>query len=196
MRHIRERSRLRLPAVSGCLLRQVRGRRELLNRKVSRYGGKIINSNPPYAIWSIWKYLHIWQRTFLIVLCIFVVYCLISCLSTIIRLHAIQNANDDQIASIRSALKRFQKRLYRQRQFALAAFFLFGVVLFRGLQQDYLVLDSGRASVGGLILENFVISFAYATNVFWIFLLIHCMHWVASSDVETCALSLDAQSLV
>jgi len=60
-----------------------------------------------------------------------------------------------------------------------AAFYLLGLVLFVGLQLAYITIDNSKTPVGWIFLQNFVIYFAFAANVFLVFL-IHFVQWFVS----------------
>jgi hypothetical protein len=63
--------------------------------------------------------------------------------------------------------------------FHWATFYLLGLVLFVGLQLAYITIDNSKTPVGWIFLQNFVIYFAFAANVFLVFL-IHFVQWFVS----------------
>ena len=70
------------------------------------------------------------------------------------------------------------------------AFFLFGVVLFESLQWAYVTIDNSKTPVGFLILKNFLPHFAFAFNVFFIFLILHVAEWFVSILINRFAVQL------
>jgi hypothetical protein len=72
-----------------------------------------------------------------------------------------------------------------------ATFYLFGLIFFLALPLVTRVLDDSRTSLDILILNDFVMYFAYASNVFFVFLLLHCVQWLVSSRLQACALRLN-----
>jgi len=148
----------------------------------------MLKSNPPYAIWSIWIYLPLSQKLLFLALCVLGIYSLFSAAVTVARLRTITDMpHKEDIASIQRALAALRKRSTKLQQFIGAAFYLFGLVLFLGFQWAYFTIDSSSTPVGWLVLENFVIYFAFAANVFLVFLIVHFVQWFVSDRVEAYA---------
>jgi hypothetical protein len=148
----------------------------------------MFNSNPPYAIWSIWKHLPIPQKLLFQALCVLGLYSIFSAVVIMRRLSAMGRLpqREDAVAALR-------KRCINQQQFTRAMFYLFGLVLFVGFQWAYFTVDKSSTPIGWLILENLVVYFAFAANVFFCFFLIHCIQWFVSGRVESCASQLNKQ---
>jgi hypothetical protein len=64
------------------------------------------------------------------------------------------------------------------------------MVLFLSLQWSYVTIENSNIPVGWLILRDFEPHFAFAFNVFFIFLILHVVQWFISSSVDKCALQL------
>jgi len=156
----------------------------------------MLKSNPPYAIWSIWIYLPFSQKLLFLVVCLVSIYSIFSAAVVMGRLRTItrQPQNED-IPSFQRAVAALHKRCTNVQQLIRATFYLFGFVLFIGFQWAYFTVDKSSTPVGWLILENFVLYFAFAANVFFVFFLIHCIQWFVSGRVDACASRLSAQRL-
>ena len=79
------------------------------------------------------------------------------------------------------------------RQLIVGTFYLFGFVFFLGLHSAFITLGDGKLPVGALILRNLVVYFAFAGNVFFVFLVLHSVQWFVSRSVRACTLRLEGQ---
>jgi hypothetical protein len=151
----------------------------------------MFNSNPPYALWSIWKYLPILPRLFFLILCVVGIYSLFSAGVTIVGLRvAATILQKENTASAERAVAALDKRCTNVRQLIGATFYLFGFVLFLGFQWAYITLDESRTPVGWLVLQNLEVYFAFAGNVFPVFLILHLVQWFVSGRVNAHSLHL------
>jgi uncharacterized membrane protein YesL len=157
----------------------------------------MFKSNPPYAIWSIWLYLPALQKLLFLVLCVLGIYCLFSAAITTARLRTIPRLlqRKEDIAPIQRALAALRKRSTNLQHLIGAAFYLFGLVLFVGLKWAYNTIDNSSTPVGWIVLQNFVIYFALAANVFVVFLILHFVQWFVSSRVDACSLQIGTQQM-
>jgi hypothetical protein len=157
----------------------------------------MFKSNPPYAIWSIWLYLPALQKLLFLALCALGIYCLFSAAITMARLRTLPKLlqKKEDSASIQRALAALRKRSNNLQHFIGAAFYLFGLVLFVGLQLAYITIDNSKTPVGWIVLQNFVIYFAFAANVFLVFLILHFVQWFVSGRVDACSLQVGAQQM-
>jgi len=114
-------------------------------------------SDPPYALWSIWKMLSVSQHAFIFALGALCVYAAIVSLSTFRKL---------EIADERR-LNLLRKRCTNLRRTTEAAFCLFGVVLFLHLQTVGLYVMG--SNIEAKILSSFRLNCVFATNVIAIF---------------------------
>ncbi|MFY9675451.1 MAG: hypothetical protein WAK13_13415 [Terriglobales bacterium] len=155
----------------------------------------MFRSNPPYAIWSIWIYLPFLQKLLFLVACLVSIYSILSAAVVVGRLRTIssQPQNED-IPSFQRAVAALHKRCTNVQQLIGATFYLFGVVLFVGFQGAYNSVGKST-DPGWFIIDNFVIYFAFAANLFLIFFLIHCIQWFVSGRVHACASRLSAPRL-
>ena len=148
----------------------------------------LLKSNPPFALWSIRVYLPVAQKLFLLVLCVVAVYSLLSAIVVMGRLRAMTiRPQIEDISSIQRSMAALHKRCANVHQLTSATFYLFGLVLFLGLQGAYFVLGLSGTPVVSIIVENFVLHFAFAANVFLVFLILHLIQWFVSSRVYACA---------
>ena len=156
----------------------------------------MLKTNPPYAIWSIWIYLPFSEKLLFHVVCLVSIYSIFSAVVVMRRLSTITSQpQSEDILSFQQAVVALHNRCTKVQQLIRATFYLFGFVLFIGFQSAYFTLDESRAPVGSLILENFVLYFAFAANVFFVFFLIHCIQWFVSARVDACGLRLSARRL-
>jgi hypothetical protein len=160
-------------------------------------GGDMLKSNPPYAIWSIWLYLPSLQKFLFLALCVLGIYCLFSAAITMARLRTIRGLlqKKENVASIQRAFAALRKRSTTLQHFIGAAFYLFGFVLFVGLQLAYITMDNSSTPVGWIVLQSFVIYFAFAANVFLVFLILHFVQWFVSGRVDACSSQVGAQQM-
>jgi hypothetical protein len=140
---------------------------------------------PPLPFWSVWAYLSLWEKLFLLVLCILGIYALFSAVIDVSRIRktkqAIQRGNSPDIESTLSGLRRRSLRLQRLIE---TAFCGFGLVLFLNLQRAHLTLDNSKIPVGLEVLQNFQVDFVFAFNAFFGFLSLHVLTWFVSTWVE------------
>jgi hypothetical protein len=153
----------------------------------------MLESNPPYALWSIWMYLGILPHLFFEALCVVGIYSIFSAAITMARLRAMTSLpQNEDIPSFQRGLAALHKRCTNVQWLIRATFYLFGFVLPIGFQWAY---RTSRTPVGSIVLENFVIYFAFSANVFCVFFLIHCVQWFVSGRVDAYAARLITQRL-
>jgi hypothetical protein len=132
-------------------------------------------SDPPYALWSIWKMLSVSQHAFIFALgglCIFAAFV---SLSTFRKLEIADECR----------LNLLRKRSTNLRRTIEAAFCLFGVVLFLHLQT--VGLQVMGSAVEAKILGSFRLNCAFAVNVIAIFFVLHMVQWIVASRISTCS---------
>jgi hypothetical protein len=148
---------------------------------------------PPYGLWSIWKELPVLQHLFLLVLFGVSFYSLFSASATLLSLRSIRNALPDaDIAAGRRRLVTFRNQCANLQQVISVTFYLFGLVLFLGLQNVGNTAGNARFSVEALIVQNFILDFAFAANVFFIFLVLQFVIWFVNSRLNSCSEHLNA----
>ena len=133
------------------------------------------------AIWLVWPYLSILERLLfggLIVLGIYVVFSAATAVLGVRQIRASIHAGNS--ADAEGCFIGLRKRSARVDKLITAAFYLFGVVLFLGLQGAYFTIDDGKTPVGWSILRGFEPHFAFASNVFFMLLILHILGWFIS----------------
>ena len=133
--------------------------------------------DPPYALWSIWPQLSYLYRGLILILATIVVYSLFSGIKSILRLSTTwrhPGGNVDFVHTLIAAARRSHANVRRAIE---ATFYLFGLVLFLGLQTVGQWIGDGKITMDVLVLRNFMLHAAFATNVFLIFLVLHFIQW-------------------
>ena len=135
-----------------------------------------------YTLWSMWQSLSTLNRLFLLILAAVCIYSIISAAIVVVRLRYLRK--DDALDSILQNAAVLSGRCQSLRQILSATFYLFGLLLFLTLQNATNTLGDGRGILSFEILNNFVFDFAYAANVFFVFLVLHSIQWTVSSRVQ------------
>jgi hypothetical protein len=125
------------------------------------------------------------ERLFLVALGLVVIYALFSFATTVLRVWKTKaSPHEGNTAGIQSTVSTLRARSVRLQMLIGAAFYLFGVVFFLGLQRAHITIDNSRTPVGLLVLENFQVRFAFAFNVFVAFFVLHVLGWFVSAMVR------------
>lgn len=132
--------------------------------------------DPPYALWSIWRNISILYRCFLLLLGVISVYSVFVAVFNELRLRSMKRA--EAIENVRLSIRVLRNRCETSQQIIRGAFYLFGFVLFLGLQNVGFWLGDGKEPGAYYLLRNCILHFAFAANVFFIFLVVHCVQWV------------------
>jgi hypothetical protein len=142
----------------------------------------MLDPSRPALIWSIWPYLSWLERLVFLGLCALAAYWLFLA-ATVARF---QNPAGDLNSkpSARESLSRVRKRVTNLQQATVAAFYLFGFVLFVGFQFAYPVLGNTSTPGGLIVVKNFQIHFSFAANAFLILLLIQFIQWFVANRVS------------
>lgn len=144
-----------------------------------------------------WRELSLAGRFFLLVLASGSIYLLFSAFIVLKRVHSLRNRSQSENAlSHRSSMQALQARCSNMDQLISFMFYLFGFVFFLMLPSATWILGGGRTPVSWLILENFLQDFAYAANVFLVFLLLSSVRWFTSARVQACTLRLNTGSRI
>ena len=149
--------------------------------------------DPPYALWTIWRQLSLLNHGLVLILGAVFAYCLFSTIRTMLRLRSIWNRPNQDQATIREAVAVLATRYARMRQVIGATFYLFGLVLFLGLESITNFIGDGKEPLGVQVLDSFILLCAFAANVFFIFLVLHCVQWFVSDRVHAYATRLNAR---
>lgn len=135
-------------------------------------------------------------KIFFLILTLVTVYTLFSTSSVVVRLRSFTNQHKVMDASsVRCSLAALRIRAENIRQIVGATFYLFGFIFFLTLPWATVTLDNSRTLLLALILRNFFVDFAFAANIFAVFVVLHSVQWLVSSRVNACALRLNAQNI-
>ena len=143
----------------------------------------MLDSSHPSPIWLIWPSLSLLEKLSFLALCILGIYWLFLA-GTVVRLR--------NTAPVQENLARIRKSVRNLQQATVAAFCLFGFVLFAGFQFAYFTIENSSIPVGLLVVRNFQIHFAFAGDVFFVLLIFHFVQWFVANRVG--ALSVCSQS--
>jgi hypothetical protein len=154
----------------------------------------MIRMNPPYGIWTIWKELLLLPKLIFVAVVALCIYSLWATVATVVRLRDLADASRQvEGASARNALVTLSNRCKKLNQLSGGLFYIFGFVLFLGLQCAYITIDTSRTPIESLIMDNLLTVFAFGANVFFLFAVIYSALWFTSSRVDACASKLSAQ---
>jgi hypothetical protein len=146
---------------------------------LKRIGVKTTVYPENFAIWSIWPQLPPLYKLYWLLLSIVSLYTLLSAASIVRRFPSSNHPND----SPESCRFRLEARITNLRQVISAMFFAFGALFFWALPGALNTFGDSRVSpLNGIILQ-FVTDFTFAANVFFVFLLLHCVQWFVSRRV-------------
>ena len=149
--------------------------------------------DPPYAVWSIWQPCGwLYRIVFILVGCL-IIYSLYFALATIAQLRSINSAKSDvHLEMERKSVEVLRRHWVGIRQATIAVFSVFGLVLFLVLQYVGVVIGDGRPGYGARqVMVNFTLSCAFATNVFFGFLVLQMVQWAISSRINSALEALD-----
>jgi hypothetical protein len=101
----------------------------------------------------------------------------------------------EEDSSLQHSLAMLQARSTNVRQLVGATFYLFGFVFFLALPLATRILDDSKTPLGILILNNFLMYFAFAANVFFVFLVLHSVQWLVCGRVHAYAVRLNTKNI-
>jgi hypothetical protein len=147
-------------------------------------------------LWLIWRELPILPKLFFLMLSLVSIYTLRSASVIKVRLHSLKKQRQvEDVSSLQRSVAALQARCANVRQLIGATFYIFGFIFFLALPLATRTLDNSRTPVGILVLNNFLMYFAFATNVFFVFIALHSVQWFVSGRVHAFALRLNAQNI-
>jgi hypothetical protein len=138
-------------------------------------------TDPPYALWSIWKQLSVLQHAFVVVLGGVTIYSLFFAARITLRVRSIRSAPGNEVDAAERSLTALGNSWTNVRQLIDTTSCLFGLVLFIGLQSIGKTVDRGEEILGIEILGNFLLHCAFAANVFFILLVLRLVHWTVGA---------------
>jgi hypothetical protein len=152
-------------------------------------GVTMFDPTHPGPIWLVWPFLSFLERLFFLALMVLGIYVLFLAATTVLRIRkAALSLRDGLGLNAEELFVALRRRSARVDRLIATAFYLFGVVLFLGLQDAYFTIDNSNTPVGWTILRNFAPHFAFASNAFFIFLILHFVGWSISYRVGKLAL--------
>lgn len=126
-----------------------------------------------------WRELSFSYRFFVLILIAVALHSLISSAKVLKGRQELRKLNKST-GSTQPAWESLNARCVNLRQCLGAAFYLFGFLLFAGLQGAYHTLELSRTPPSGQILVNFQLHFVFAAIVFLVFLSLHLVQWIIS----------------
>jgi hypothetical protein len=141
--------------------------------------------NPPYALWSIWRQLSILNHGLVLILGAAFGYSVFLTVRTILRLRSVCYRQNENAALVREKVAALVAGYAKVQQVIGTAFYLFGMVLFLGMENIGYVLADGKELPGTYVLDNFLLQCAFAANVFLIFLVLHLIQWLGSTVLSS-----------
>jgi hypothetical protein len=141
--------------------------------------------NPPYGLWSIWKQLSLLQHGMADILGLFGIYSLFSALRVILQLRSMRR----QAGESSVAMAALHSHCSNMRQMISILFYLFGFVLFMGLQGVGNTLGGEKTPIYWIGYRNFVLDCAFAANLFLVFFVLQLIQWFVCARVNSLARS-------
>jgi hypothetical protein len=154
----------------------------------------MFNSN--YTFWETLKSLSTLQRLFCLILSLVSAYSLLSATVILVRLRSLTNRSKvEDLSSIQRSLATLHAQSANLHQLIGAAFYLFGFIFFLTLPFAFITLGTSKVPGWTSIFQNLGFYFAFSSNVFFVFLVLHSVQWIVSSRVQASALRLNAKSI-
>jgi len=154
-------------------------------------GVKLTMADLHQSLRSIWPLLPIWPKFFLLILFLVAIYSIVTAAIILTRLRSLTGRVVD-VNFVRGSLESLRARSSNLRQLIEATFLLWGFVFFLELPWATRTIDSSRTPTSTLILDNFLVDFGFALNVFFLLLLLHLVQWFVSARIHACARRLTA----
>jgi hypothetical protein len=152
--------------------------------------------NSHYTFWEILKSLSTMQMLFCLILALVGMYTLFSATVILVRLRSVANRSKvEDIPSIQRSLTVLQARSANLHQLIGATFYLFGFIFFLTLPWACITLGDGKVPGWTSIFGNLGFNFAFAANIFFVFLVLHSVQWFVSARVRAAALRLNTQNI-
>lgn len=135
-------------------------------------------------------------RLFFSILALVSIYTLFSASALVMRLRSLANQRrTGETISLQRPLAALRTRAENMRQLLGATFYLFGFIFFLTLPWATVTLDNSSTLLLTLILRNFLIDFAFAANIFSVFLVLHSVQWFVSSRINAAQHSIQGAQI-
>jgi len=148
----------------------------------------MLDPSLPVPIWLVWPYLTYLERLLVLVLIVLSIYVLLVAATTVLAVRKATSPRNGVGTDANERLVALRRRAARVDRLIPAAFYLFGAVLFSGLQNAYYTIDDSKATGESIILRNFAPHFVFAGNVFFMLLVLHAVGWLISYCIGRLAL--------
>jgi len=142
---------------------------------------------PPYAFWSIWIDLSFRERVFLLLLFGVCLYSLWWAAATMFRLHSVRLKTDPALVAL------LRLRSTNVQNLTTTTCYLFGFVLFFELETIANFSIHTSRPLGNIIFDQFLIHCGFATNVFFILLVLQFIQWIVQRQINSCEKRLIAR---
>jgi hypothetical protein len=149
----------------------------------SLQGVAMLDPTRPTPIWVVWPYLTWLERLLFIALIVLGIYVLFSVAVTVFRVRKGGAAGNGDSSDAQKILAALRKRSTGVDKLITTGFYLFGWVLFLGLQNAYFIIDNSKATAEWIILRSFEPHLAFAANAFFVLLMLHIAGWFISARV-------------
>jgi hypothetical protein len=151
----------------------------------------MFNVTPPSSAWSAWPFLSIYEKLLVGALIALSVYVLFAAATAAICVRKTRaSIREGKTVDFEGGFLELRKRSARLQKLIGAGFYLFGVVLFLGLQWAYFGDDMRKGSGERAILISFYPHFVFAFYVFLNLLTLHLLVWFVSVSADAFGLRL------
>ena len=156
----------------------------------------MFNVLPPSSVWSAWLFLSICEKLLVGALGALSVYVLFAAVTTAISVRKTRSSiREGKCIDFEGGFIELRKRSARLQKLIGTGFYLFGVVLFLGLQWAYFGNDMRSGSGERAILVSFYPHFVFAFYVFLDLLVLHLLGWFVSISTDAFGLHLKPPQL-
>ena len=109
-----------------------------------------------------------------------------------VRIRSLANQHEvEGVSSLHRSLAALHARSANLRQLIGATFYFFGFIFFLALPFAFITLANSSTPGWMYIFENLGFNFAFAANIFFVFLVLHSVQWFVSSRVQASARRLN-----
>jgi len=156
----------------------------------------MFNVTPPSSVWSAWPFLSFSEKLLVVALIALSIYVLFAAATTAICVRKTRaSIREGKTVDFEVGFLELRKRSARLQKLIGTGFYLFGVVLFLGLQWAYFADDLRKGSGERTILIGFYPHFIFAFYVLLDFLVLHLLGWFVSVSADAFGLRLKPRQL-
>jgi hypothetical protein len=134
----------------------------------------------------LWPQLPTLARLCIFFLCTVSIYVLLSLVHIIVRIRSLRRLPPNEASQdvLQTPLSVLQRRLANLRQLLLFMFYLFALCFLLQIPAAFVVFGDSRAFPLAMILSQLATHIEYATDVCFLFLLLHSLQWFVSVRVQ------------